>query len=365
MPPISNLNVQVGPNQAGAGQVGTDAARSGPVGRPSAAPLTGLRTGTVVEGQVLARNMDGSYSVRIDAQDGRPAQILLARATLSLIVGEHFRAVWDASGADGVPVLRLSPEELSFLFRIPASGREAATALLARGLPLSDEVLAAVRDAWRRMGNAPDRLSPLIELWARGAPLTAENARLLAEYSSLGGTAATALWARIRRELKERARNGEDPVEVLRSMKEGEGDLARFLQAHSLLMRPPRDEINPLLLAAPFWPVPEDTSGLTARVFVGRVCEENGRRYWQVGFGVEGSRLGFVGGTVESDGRGCNLELYADRPETCELLKQRRSAVRHELEGSALPVRFINISRSAVERLKDRLLSGRGLDLTV
>ena len=38
MPPISNLNVQVGPNQAGAGQVGTDAARSGPVGRSSAAP---------------------------------------------------------------------------------------------------------------------------------------------------------------------------------------------------------------------------------------------------------------------------------------------------------------------------------------
>lgn len=101
------------------------------------------------------------------------------------------------------------------------------------------------------------------------------------------------------------------------------------------------------------------------RVFVGRVCEEDGRRYWQVGFGVEGPRLGFVGGTVESDGRGCNLDLHADRAETCELLKRRRGDVREELEGTALPVRFIGISRSAVERLRNRLLSGRGLDLTV
>ncbi len=356
MSPISNLNVQVGPNQAA----------PVPAGRPvSPSPFGALRTGTVVEGQVLGRNADATYSVRIDAQDGRPAQNLLARATLSLIVGERFRAVWDASGPDGVPVLRLAPEELSFLSRIPASDRELATALLARGLPLSDEVLFAVRDAWRRMGNAPEHLSSLIELWARGAPLTAENARLLTEYAALDGAAATALWGRIRRELRERSRRGEDPVAVLRGMKEGDGENARFLQAHSLLMRAPRDEINPLLLNAPFWPAPEDAPNLTARVFVGRVCEEDDRRYWQVGFGVEGSSLGFVGGTVESDGRGCNLDLHADRPETCELLRRRRGDVRRELEGTALPVRFVGISRSAVERLRDRLLSGRGLDLTV
>ena len=130
-------------------------------------------------------------------------------------------------------------------------------------------------------------------------------------------------------------------------------------------MHAPRDEVNPLLLGAPFWPGPEDAPDLTARVFVGRVCEEDGRRYWQVGFGVEGPRLGFVGGTVESDGRGCNLDLHADRAETCELLKRKRGNVREELEGTALPVRFIGISRSAVEHLRNRLLSGRGLDLTV
>ena len=70
-------------------------------------------------------------------------------------------------------------------------------------------------------------------------------------------------------------------------------------------------------------------------------------------------------GTVESDGRGCNLDLHADSAETFELLERRRGDVREELEGTALPVRFIGISRSVVERLRNRLLSGRGLDLTV
>ena len=50
--------------------------------------------------------------------------------SLSLIVGERFRAVWDASG--DVPVLRLSQSELSFLSQIPVRDRELATALLSR-----------------------------------------------------------------------------------------------------------------------------------------------------------------------------------------------------------------------------------------
>lgn len=362
MPPISNLNVQIGPNQTGAGQVGTapaQAARPAPASPPGAIP-----TGTVVEGQVLDRNADGSYTVRIEAQGGRTALTLSARATLPLIAGEHFRAVWDAS-ADGIPVLRLYAEELSLLSRVPASDRELATVLLSRGLSLSDEVLSTIREAWRRMGASPRQLFPLIELWARGAPMTAENVGLLSEYAALDGPAATVLWNRIRRELRERARKGENPVEILRAMKEGEGEIARFLRAHSLLMRTPQEEINPLLLSAPFWPVPEDAQDLTARVFVGRARQANGRRYWQVGFGVDGSGLGFIGGTVESDGRACNLNLHAERTETCELLRQQRGSIRRELEGTALPVEYIGISRTAVEGLRDQLLSGRGLDLTV
>ena len=366
MPEIGNLNVQVnqnlnqntvGANQAGAGQV-TAGTQAGQVQAPR---LPTIRTGTLVEGQVTGQNSDGTYSVRLDGQ-GMP-QELRARATLSLIVGERFRAVWDASG--DVPVLRLSQSELSFLSQIPVRDRELATALLSRGLSLSSEVLTAVKDAWRRMGSQDGQLSSLVELWARGLPMTAENAALLSEYAALDGNAATAMWQRIRKELKERTRKGEDPASALRGMKEGGGDVARFLQAHSLLMRAPREEVDPALLAAPFWPLPEGAENMTARVFVGRSVEEDGQRYWQVGFGLAGSTLGNVGGIVESDGKGCNLNLNADRPETCRLFEARRRQIRAELNGSALPVQFIGISQRAVEGLRQYLLAGRGLDVTV
>ena len=368
MPEIGGLGVQVNQNlnqsAISANQAGTGAVTEGQAAQPLSQRLPSIRTGSLVEGQVLAQNSDGTYTVRVDIR-GMP-QELRARATLSLIVGERFRAVWDASGGDGVPVLRLSQGELSFLSEISPRDRGLATALLSRGLSLSNEVLAAVKDAWRRMGAQEGQLSSIVELWARGVPMTAENAALLSEYAALSGTEATELWNRIRKELKDRMRRGEDPVSALKSMKEGGGDTARFLQAQSILMRAPREEVNPALLAAPFWPLADGSENGTARVYVGRSAEEDGQRYWQVGFGLAGSALGDVGGLVESDGRGCNLNLNAEREGTCDLLEARRGEIRSELEGSALPVQFIGISRRrAVEGLRSRLLEGRGLDVTV
>ena len=369
MPEIGGLNVQVNQNlnqsavNANAG--GTGQVREGQAVQQVPQGLPRLRTGSLVEGQVLAQNNDGTYTVRIDVR-GMP-QELRARATLSLIVGERFRAVWDASGGDGVPVLRLSQGELSFLSEISPRDRGLATALLSRGLSLSSEALAAVRDAWRRMGGQEGQLSSIVELWARGVPMTAENAALLSEYAALSGAEATELWDRIRKELKERSRKGENPLSALKSMKEGGGDTARFLQAQSILMRAPWEEINPALLAAPYWPLPGGGAGdMTARVFVGRSAEEDGQRYWQVGFGLDGSALGSVGGLVESDGRACNLNISAEREDTCELMESRRGEIRAALDGSALPVQFIGITRrGTVERLRSRLLEGRGLDVTV
>ena len=368
MPEIGGLNVSVNQNlsqsavNANAG--GTGQVREGQPVQPVPSRLPQLRTGSLVEGQVLAQNDDGTYTVRVDVR-GMPHE-LRARATLSLIVGERFRAVWDASGSDGVPVLRLSQGELSFLSEIPFRDRGLATALLSRGLSLSSEALAAVRDAWRRMGGQEGQLSSLVELWARGVPMTAENAALLSEYAALSGAEATALWDKIRKDLKERSRRGEDPLSALRSMKEGKGDAARFLQAQSILMRAPREEINPALLAAPYWPLPDGGGDMTARVFVGRSAEEDGQRYWQVGFGLDGSTLGSVEGLVESDGKACNLNLYVEREETRGLMESRRGEIRAALEGSTLPVQFIGITRrGAIEKLRSRLLEGRGLDVTV
>jgi hypothetical protein len=102
-----------------------------------------------------------------------------------------------------------------------------------------------------------------------------------------------------------------------------------------------------------------------ARVFLGRVQEGDERKYWQVGFGVEGSRLGFIGGDVKSDGRSYILNLYAEQLATCELLKRKRHSIRKELEGISLALQFIGISQLDIDESRRRLLSGRGLDITV
>jgi len=365
MAQISNLNVQVNQNldQNQISQGLSEARRLSDV-----RPLPGIRSGTLVEGQVLSQNADGNYMVRINTPGGQ-AQTLLARATVDLIVGEHFRAVWDSSGQDKIPVLRLTEGELSFLSKLPIADRELAMALLSRGMPLSDEVMHAVRESWRRMGGKPDQLGHILELWARDLPMTPGNVQILSWYMGLNGEEVGSIWARIRRSLKERSRKGENPVEILRGMKEGEDsedeEIAKFLQGHSMLLRAPRGDVDPSLLAAPAWAVRDDMPHIMARVFLGRIQEHDDRRYWQVGFGVEGSRLGFIGGGVESDGRSYILNLYAEQYATCELLKRKRHAIRKELEEISLALQFIGISQVETDVTRLKFLSGRGLDVTV
>lgn len=368
--PSINVNVDSGYNQAqqnittstGQGRISTQPQIQSPL--QIAARLAGMRTGQVVEGSVLGQNQDGTYLVRVEVNGG--TQELRARATVSLIPGERFRAVWDASGPDGIPVLRLSQGELSFLSQIPAKDRELATALLARGLPLSNEVLSAIKDAWRKSGGN-ENLSSFIELWARDVPMTLENASLLSQYAAMNGAEATEMWNKIRRELKNKTKEGADPVKVLRNMKEGSDDIARFLQAQSILMKSPRNDVNPALLAAPFWPLMDSPSqqNMTAKVYVGRSSSDDGQKYWQVGFGITGSNLGEVGGLVESDGKTCNLTLNAEKPSTCRLIEKRRRELRRELQGVGIPVAFIGVALKAPETAKDILAAGRGLDIMV
>ena len=369
MPAVNNLNVQVGQDLNNYNNIQQVTPQSQQVSQVQQL-LQQIKTGTIVEGRVLSQNADGSYNIKLD--NVRLPE-LNANATLELMVGERFRAVWDAS-AD-TPVLRLSQGELSFLSQVPAKDRELATAMLARGLPLSSEIMTEIKEAWRKgnLGDLSSDLNSMIELWARDVPMTAGNAALISEYAALDAETAALLWDKIRKEIKAKTAQGQDPLSALKELKSGNDETARFLNAHALLMRAPREDINPALLAAPHWPLTRD--GLNARVYVGRSVNndedinnsDNNKRYWQIGFNLNGYELGYVGGVVESDGRGCNVNLHAESKAACSLLSAHRREIRRELDGIELPVRFIGISRRAVssDNIQAELMRARGVDVTV
>lgn len=314
--------------------------------------LPGIADGTVVNGLVLEAKDGGAYLVRV------AGQALLAQANLPLLPGQHFKAVWDASGE--IPVLRLSEAETALLGRLSPGDREVASALLSRGLPMDDQALAALRSAWTAMGGHQVQLGPLTELWARGLALTEGNVQILSWYLNLREKQGASLWKRIREEVKTRAAREENPVKVLKEMTEGDDDRATFLKGHGMLSRPSRDGVDPSLLAPALLYGGDDHNPLTARITTGK-WKGGGKALWSVAFELEGDRLGPLSGEVESDGRSLAVTLGAERPEAREILLHRRHRLRKELESLPLAVQTIVVASGRRERRPPL----RGLDITV
>jgi hypothetical protein len=272
------------PNVGGLGGYGDPRSQGMIKGLGEGTPLTQLfkgriPDGSLVEGVVLNEG-EGAYLVRV------AGQLFQARSTIPLFVGQHFRALYDASGE--VPLLRLTQEDLALVASFEGKERTIATALLARGFPLSDDMLWIMRQAWAGTGNDPKALGSLMELWARNLPMTAENATLLSWYLELDPSEAARLWGEIRDRLRSRERNR--PEEILGDLRSGSEESTKFLKAHALVSRPSREGVDPsALLASAWWPVEDREEGypLLARVA-----------------GPEGLAGGLRGGGTEPGDRG-------------------------------------------------------------
>ncbi|MGI6783781.1 MAG: hypothetical protein ACOX5A_06085 [Aminivibrio sp.] len=314
--------------------------------------LPGFADGTVVNGRVLEAREEGTYLVRVAGQN------LLARANMILIPGQHFRAVWDSSG--NIPVLRLSDAETALLGKLAPGDRELASALISRGLPMNDQALASLRTAWTAMGGLPEQLGPMAELWARGLPLTSGNVQILAWYLNLGDGEVSAIWKKIREDVRRRAGRGENPASVLKELMDGGDDKAAFLKGHGLLSKPSRDGVDPSLLAPALLPAGDGDGALMARITTG-AWKRQGKSFWSVSFEVEGDRLGPMSGDVETDGRNLGVVLKAEREDAFEILNSRRRALRRELGDLAAALQGLVIVRGRrVPRIP-----GRGIDITV
>jgi hypothetical protein len=320
-----------------------------PVSRGEQRPIP---HGSVVEGIVLRADENGEYLVSVAGRQMR------ALSNLPLLVGQRFRALWDASG--DVPLLRLSEKDSALLARVPFQDRELAAALLSRGLPASQDVLQGLRAVWLRLGGSADMLGSLVELWARDLPLTFANVQLVAWYAALQEKQLANLWKRLRENLQsgERlsSRDGEPPGAA--ALAGDDEELSRFLRAHGFLSKSARQGIDPALLAPARWPLDEDVPAFAD--VAAHLEEREGRKIWRVAFEMEGVVLGLVGGEVTTDGNALAVGLGTSDEETAALFRERLPELMGEL--ATLPLR---VARVGVFPRKDGVdpMAYRGVDV--
>ncbi len=302
---------------------------------------TPIAHGALVEGTVVAMEGEDAYRIQV------AGRFLTARSTVSLSVGQRFRAVWDASGE--MPMLRLQESDLALLGRMSPQDRELAEALLSRGLPLSKDVLSSLHGAWRRLGGKEERLGPMVELWARHLPLTEENVRVLAWYAGLGHEEVRSHWRRLREQL----RNPENAREGTIRGRLGDKELRDFATATGLLATPAREGVNPALLAPVRWPLDEDEP-LPAKVSA-QVEETRHGKIYRVAFEMEGEALGTVGGEVTSDGVQLAVTLRPEEPMMAVLLRRRLPELEKELEGGVLHLVRAGVAGPRTGKAPERL----------
>jgi len=301
-----------------------------PTGRPTGPALA---DGDVVEGRVLAKSGDGSYLVRLLGRE------LQARATMELFPGQAFRAQWQ-NGAP--PLLKLiTAGREGLLASLSDRDLALAEALLSRGFPLGREALGRLRTAWVRLGGLREQLPALVELWARGLPLTEHNVSVIASYLALDDGLLTRLWKRFRLRLSERLVSGTALKEALAAVRGGDSELDDLLSALTLLGSPVTvdtdGEARPLLR----WPFEE---GAPARVAV-----ERSRGLWLLSFDLPLDRLGSVEGELHYDGKALAVFLRAS-PEGMLPLRLSLKELASRLRELPLALQHLGLTIRSDER---------------
>lgn len=290
--------------------------------------------GSLVEGLVTSKEGEG-YLVRIGGQT------LNARSTIPLFVGQRFRAVWD--GSTSPPMLRLQMADMSVLAKFTGRDQQIAFALASRGLPLKDEVIWGLRQQWMQSGGDPAKLGALVELWARGASMTEGNVALLSWYMDMSPETAMQIWRRIRERLH--SRKFSSPKEMLSAIKgDGDDEVKKFLQAHSLAGRPARRGMDPALLLAPAWWPVEDDGGRQMMARVSFSSEEHSeRKVWWLAFELDGNSLGLVLGDVMTNGRALSVNIKLKDSLKIEYVESNIETLREDLAETSLTVQHIGV----------------------
>lgn len=321
-------------------------------GRPGAQP--GIPDGSVVEGLVTGKDGE-AYTVRIGAQ------LMNARSTIALFVGQRFRAVWDASSTP--PMLRLQQGDLAVLARFSGRDQQVAAALLSRGLPVNDNTMLMMRQHWMQVGADPAKLGTLAELWARDIPMTAANVSVMAWYMELSPNRAMQIWRRIRERLHERKYSS--PKELLGALRgDGDEEVEKFLKAHAMAGKPARKGLDATTLVAPaWWPVDDrEEEGVMARVsFAGEAYR--GRQVWWLNFELEGNSLGPVYGDVMTNGKALSANIRLKDESKVPFVEAHLPELRADLDDVGLALQHLAVGVRRSDEQEERGASTMTLDM--
>jgi hypothetical protein len=345
----------INPNNPNAATIRPPVSDGQTVARPGDQQQQGpqIQNGAVVEGLVTAKEGD-AYLVRIGNQ------MLNARSTIPLFIGQRFRAVWDSSTAP--PMLRLQQSDMAVLARFTGKDQQIATALLSRGLSVKDDVIWGLRQQWMHNGGDPSKLGVMVELWARGAAMTENNIALLSWYMELLPGNAFEIWKKIRDRLHERKYNS--PKELLSAIKgDDDADVRKFLQAHALAGKPARRGLDPAMLMAPaWWPVGDEESGRSMMARVSISTEElEDRRAWWLAFEMEGDSLGPVFGAVMTNGRAMSISLRLRDESKLDFVQDNLPELRDDLSEVPLVLQYLGIGTFRQDEMN--AAARQGLDL--
>lgn len=324
------------------------------VSRPGQQP-GGIANGSIVEGLVTGANGE-NYMVRIGAQ------LMNARSTIPLFVGQRFRAVWDSTQQP--PMLRLQASDMAVISRFSGRDREVAYALLSRGLPVNDGVMQSIRQSWMASGANSERLGVMAELWARGIQMTDQNIALFSWYMGLAPDEALRIWKKIKDKM--RAGGWGSAQELLESLREEDDpEVAQFMKAHAMAGKPARRGLDPAMLLAPaWWPVDdEEGGGAMARVSLAHE-EEGGVRVAWMNFELEGLSLGLVRGDVMTNERALSANIRVRDEDSLPIIEDALPELREELSEIPLPLQHLGVSALRDGEIRDRARAV-GLDMEI
>ncbi|MDR3076002.1 MAG: flagellar hook-length control protein FliK [Synergistaceae bacterium] len=327
---------EIGGLHSGAGGIRPPVGDGAAVSRPGAGK-PGIADGSLVDGLVTGK--DGEmYSVKIGAQT------LSARSTIPLFVGQRFRALWDASTSP--PMLKLRYADMTVLARFSGRDQSVASALLVRGMPVSEENVSELRRIWMKNGGDPARLGALAELWARGAGMTEGNVELLVWYMGLSSEDVARIWKKIRERL--RGKKFASPKELLASLLgDDDGEVRAFLGAHALAGRPARGGVDPASLLAPaWWPMSADGEPLRARVAFSHEARGE-RKVWRTSFDFEGRSLGPVHGDVITNEKAMSVNIRLENDAQAGRVRDSLPELRQELASAPLVLQYLGVGTSS------------------